>query len=154
MDCHIITYKDYGTPGEKSTVTIPLPTITDINRDTVMGQIGSLRDAIEAITLGERQGYYLVVSANETVVPRTPFSPFAQRETKWLVKFHEDTATQDVHYLELPCADLEKLDPASTDKALLTDTDIAAFVTAFENVVTIGANAVVVDEILFVARKS
>jgi hypothetical protein len=150
----VLTYRDYGTPGERSTAIFEGQDMTALNYDAEVTAQNTLRDAVNAITLGELAKVTRV--AQESPQPGAmPASPFAQRESKWLVRY-SDTVTGKKATLEIPCADLAKLDPNSQDRALMTDTDIAAFVTAFEAYVlspsgTLG-NAQV-DEIIFVGRK-
>lgn len=148
----LISYRDYGTPGEVSAVTVPMVDITSANIVAQTAALDSFRTAMEAITLGGLESRSLVAWTNDTKT--APSSAFAQREVKWLVKYHEDISNGPTHYMEIPCADLAKLDPNSNDKALMTDADVAAFVVAFEAVVVVGGNACVVDEILFVSRRS
>lgn len=152
MGKFLITYRDYGTPGELSTVTVPIVDLTDANLVAQTTAVDALKQAIDAITLGGTASRSLVAWTNDTKT--NPDNAYAQRENKWLVKFHEDIANGETHYMEIPCADLAKLDPNANDKALMTDTQVAAFVTAFEAVVSIDGHDCVVDEILFVTRRS
>jgi len=152
MGKFVITYRDYGTPGELSTVTLPSTDINAANYDAQAAAADAVRTAMEAIMLGGVQSRSLVAWQNDTAV--APTDPFAQRETKWLVRYHE-TASGAKHTLEIPCADLGYLDPNANDKILMTDPDVGDFIAAFEAYVKIGGSlAVEVDEILFVGRKS
>lgn len=150
----VLTYRDYGTPGERSTAIFNGPDLTALSFDDEIALQSTLRDAVNAITLGELTKVTRV--AVESPQPGAmPASPFAQRETKWLVRY-SDTVTGDKATLEIPCADLTKLDPTARDKALMTDADVAAFVAAFEAYVlspgTGTRGNTQVDELIFVGR--
>lgn len=125
-----LRYRDYGEPGERSTVSFDGPDLTALNLDAEVVLQNALRDAVADITLGtlvnvERR-------ASESPQPDTqPASQFAQRETKWLVRYR-DTVTGDKAFVTLPCADLALLDASAEDKIDMTDADVIAFVAAFE----------------------
>lgn len=79
--------------------------------------------------------------------------PGTQRETKWLVQFH-DSVTLKKYKIELPGADTAQLDPNDRAHAEIGDAGVVdAFVTAFQDyVLSDVGNAVVVDEITLVGR--
>ena len=80
-------------------------------------------------------------------------NPEAQRENKWLVRYH-DTAGA-LYSIEIPTAKLSLLD-AGTEFLDLTGTEAAAFVTAFQAgaVSPTDGSAVTVDSIQFVGRRA
>ena len=84
------------------------------------------------ITLG-------VLATDQWVGDRTiissnvPASALAQREIKWLVQYHGNT-TGKKFTCEIPTADLEGRVLPGTDLADLTNTEMAAFVTAFQTI--------------------
>jgi hypothetical protein len=83
-----------------------------------------------------------------------PSDPVAQREVKWLVRYHDAAGRK--YSVEIPTADLSLLD---TDSEFLdlAATYPAAFKTAFEDVVVSPADdgsAVTIDSIQFVGRRS
>ncbi len=126
----ILTYRDYGEPGERSTVSAEGPDFTALNHDAEITLQNALRDAIDDITLGTRVNVQRVAQESPGL-DTNPASPFAQRESKWLVRYR-DTVTGKRATMELPCADLSKLLSSTPDKADLADADVAAFVAAFE----------------------
>lgn len=149
----IVSYRDYGKPGEVSTVTFNTPDVNAGNIAAITTSADNLRLAMQAImTEGSVEKRQLVAWVNDTKV--APVNPFSQREIKWVVKYH-DASSLNQYRLEIPQADLSKLDPDNTDKALLTDTDVAAFITQFEGFhISPEGNASVVDEILYLSVKS
>jgi len=150
---YVVSYRDYGKPGEVSTVTF---NTVDINAGNLAAQTAdadTLRLAMEAImTEGSVEQRQLVAFVNETKV--LPVSPLSQREIKWAVKYHDNSSLQG-YRLEIPQADLSKLDAFANDKIDRTDADVIAFIAAFENFHrSPEGNAVTVDDILFVSVRS
>lgn len=147
----VLTYRDYGPTGERSTAIFEGVDLTAGNFDAQVTEQNALRNAVNAITLGELTKVTRV--AVESPQPgANPASPFAQRELKWLVRYHDDVTGKRAT-LEIPCADLAKLDPNNEDIADTSDADIAAFITAFEAyVLGPSGNNAVVDQIVFVGR--
>lgn len=151
MGKFLITYKDWGTPQETSTVTIPITDLTDTNIVAQTTLVDTLRTEIAKICIGGLKNRQLVAWENDTQTE--PSSALAQREVKWVVKYHE-VGTLEPHRMELPCANLLKLDPNASDKILMTDADVLTFIAAFEAVVEVNGNACEVDEILFLTVRS
>lgn len=91
-------------------------------------------------------------SARNAIVP--PADNAIQRELKWLVQFH-DAVTYERFSVEIPCADVEMLDPNDRAHAHIGDAGpVDAFVDAFEAfVLTNNGNAALVDEITLVGRR-
>jgi len=145
----IVTFKDYG--GEVSTATFPGSDLTEANITDELSQMTAIVTALGDVALGKITKIQRVASVSpQEDVPAALFS--AQRETKWLVRYH-DANTFEKGTLEVPCADLTKLDSADRGRADLTDSDVAAFVTALEAyMVGPGGNAIEVDEIVHVGR--
>ena len=124
-----LTLIDYS--GEKSTVRIYNG---PINAGTYAGYVtavSDLFDAIMGIALGTR-GTELTLAMNDQISVELPTDANAQRERKWLVTYKGNTS-EKLFRLEIPTADITggHLLP-NQDIADLTDTDMAAFVTAFE----------------------
>jgi hypothetical protein len=146
-----IRYNDY-TP-ERSTVQVTGTTLSAANFDAQSSGIIALMDAIAGITIGLRVGYDFG-NTFEIVGAGTPAeNEYAQREAKWLVKYHEVTGGAK-RSVEIPCPDLSKLDPNARGKAEIGDgAEVDAFVSAFEAFVkTDSGGNVVVDEIVHVGR--
>jgi hypothetical protein len=80
----------------------------------------------------------------------------AQRERKFLV-IYEDDVTLALYRMEIPCADyaLTGLFAGSTDEVILTQTEVAAMIAAFETLAkSPEGNAVTVVSIRGVGRNT
>lgn len=152
MGKYVISYRDFGTPGEISTVTVPIIDITDANIVAKTTQCDALRTAIGGVCMGGLVKRSLVAWENDTKTD--PSGSFAQRETKWLVRFHEDIANGETHYMELPCANLSLLDAMANDTIDYNSDEYLAFKGAFEALVEVNGNDVVIDSMTYVARKT
>jgi len=121
------TVLDYSE--EKSTTSFNFGAITALTIAGFLTQFGNLRTAVGNIILGTIAREQWV--GDNTLLSNTPPSDAqAQVELKWLVSY-EGATTHKKFRVEIPTPDASKLIPG-TDKADLTDTDIAAYVTAFE----------------------
>jgi len=136
--------------SEYSGFRVPIINLTGANYATVSGQVTALQNALIAIILGNVAARQ--ITAEQEAINDTPVAnQFAQRENKALVRYR-DTVTNELLRAEIPTPDLAKLVPG-TDLFDVTDADIAAFVTAFEDVVRAdGTKVVDVESIQFVAR--
>lgn len=103
--------------------------LTALNLAGFLTQFGNLRTAIDAITLGtiSRERW---VGDSDTLSNIPPNDPNAQRELFWLVSY-EDANSGRKYTLQIPAPDTAKLIPG-TDEADYADTDIAAYITAFQ----------------------
>jgi len=148
----ILSYADYGKKPEIGTAVFTGVDLTAANIVAESAKADTLRTELEKITLGGIQKRELVAWVNNTKIAAT--EPFAQREIKWVVFYH-DNSTGKVWNVELPCADLAKLDPNTSDRADMTDADVITFVAAFEAFQRspVG-NEVTVDYIAFAGRNS
>lgn len=148
---YVITYADYN--GEKSTVRLRTPEISGaaVDYDAMLVEFVALQDAIAGITLGVKQKAERV--QGNTITLSNAATKDAQRESKWLVQYHDGT-TLKRYSLELPCADASKLDPNDRANAQIGDAaTVDAFIDAFEAyAVTPDGNAPIVDEITLVGR--
>lgn len=130
--------------GERGSISINTGNVTAVSLPGLLTEVGDLREAIEGITAGVVASESLMVF-NTPLANEPPASQDAQVERAWLVSYEDDlpffddpvNAIPNEGYkkrftLTIPTADIDGRLLANTDKADLTDTDIAAFVTAFE----------------------
>lgn len=118
---------DYS--NETSGTKVNFGAVTALNIAGVLAQIGDLRTAITNIILGTiKSDRWVGDSTQLSNVP--PSDPGAQVELKFQFTY-EGATTHKIFRVEIPTADATKT-IAGTDLVDLTDTDIAAFVTAFE----------------------
>lgn len=153
---------------EKSPMGFNMAAITGVSLPGALTQFGALRTAIQGIILGDISDEALYVNRTKvTNVP--PTDPSAQRERKWLVKYEDTTqffdpgvnAIPNAGYkkqfnVEIATADFTTANlPNNGDEADLTDTAIAAFVSAFEAIARSPyGGAVNVTQILAVGRNN
>lgn len=124
------TIKDYS--NELSDTSFHNGPITAVTIAAYLTQFGALRAATTDIILGNIVSDMWVGDKTKySVAPVT--DPNAQRERKWLVTY-EGTTSFSIYKMEIPTANLELADAliVGTDLVDLTQTDIAAWVTAFE----------------------
>lgn len=161
---YTLTVNDYD--NEKSPMKIHVGAVTAVSLPGLLTQIGTFRTAVDGLTIGVLQKEAL--TAFSTILSQTlPTSEFAQRETKWVVKYHDNTqffdapvnAIPNAGYLkpfdfEIGAADLALL--ANNDDFLpLAQTQAAALVTAFEAMARSPyGGAVIVDSIQQVGRNT
>lgn len=136
--------------NEYSPFKVPINNLTGANYAANVGLVTALQNALIAIILGN-------VATRSIAAEQTDINDagvanqFAQREMKALVSYRGSTSNVLMR-AEIPTPDLDKLIDG-TELFDLADTDIAAFVTAFEAIVQRnGTEAVTVEEIRFVAR--
>lgn len=153
---------------EKSPMGFNTAAITAASLPGTLTQFGALRTAIEGITLGSISDEALYVNRTKvTNIPATDAS--AQRERKWLVKYEDTTEFFDAPVNAIPNAGYKKQFnveigtadfttanlPNNGDEALLSQTQIAAFVTAFEALARSPyGGAVNITQILAVGRNN
>jgi len=144
-----VSIRDYGK--EISTAGFRGTTLNAGNFVAQLALQATLLGTLADITLGE-QAKTTVVAVETILSAAAPTSDLAQRETKWLVRY-EDNTTHLVYNVEIPTADLAGHLLGNTDNADLANADIAAFIAAFE-AYQVGptGNAVTVVDILHVGR--
>jgi len=151
-----VTLRDYSK--ELSTVQYPISPITVITIEAELVLLTALRTATEGITLGTTAKDKIIM--DETIYSgSSPTDENAQRERKWLVRYHGVTSGKK-YTLTVPTADLDGNLVPGTDIADLVNSEaMAAFVTAFQNGVSApysagvaGVETVLVDEIVHVGR--
>lgn len=137
--------------GETSNFGFRVEPLTAANFDAQHALKVAFAAAVTAIVLGNKVSDS---EANVDVIGTTlPASQFAQREMKWLVRWH-DSVNDKAYSTQLPTADLAVLDPNNRGYAEIGDAGVVdAFVTAFEAyALSQDGNPVVVDSIQFVGR--
>lgn len=122
-----VTVKDYS--NEDSSTRVSFGAVTAVSIAGLLSQIGALRTAIGNIILGTiaRDRW---VGDSTTISNVPPSEPTAQIELKFQFSYEGDTSHK-IYRVEVPTADPSKT-VAGTDQVNMADTDIAAFVTAFE----------------------
>lgn len=124
-----VSILDYSE--ESSGTSFSIGAITALSLPGFLSQFGDWKTALGNIVLGTVSKDRWVGDATD-ISNTPPATPNAQIELKWLVSY-EGASTKKKFRQELPTADPSKC-IAGTDKADLTDADIAAYVTAFEAV--------------------
>lgn len=148
------TVKANGMP-ESSNMRVPITTLTPANVAATATLCGNLLTALVAVTIGQVAKHTMLY--DETIVSADPAaSQLAQREKKWLLRYH-DATTGKKFSVSYPCADLTKL-PNHEEFLDLADAGVgAALKTAFEAVVVSPddpSHSVVLDSVQYVGRNS
>jgi hypothetical protein len=148
-----LQYRDYS--DELSSCTFNVSPITVGTITALLAEFASLRSATDAIVLGVRASDTVVMDKTVGSASR-PTSAVAQRELKWLVRYH-GVDDGKKWTCEIPTPDITLTDVLipGTDIVDLTQTEMAAFVTAFETAVRPPGNdtsLVVIDQIVLVGR--
>lgn len=154
-----ITLADYteranGQP-ETTTTQFPIITLTPGNVAATSTLVGNLRTALAAIVLGRFIKNELTYARNETGEPIPADDQNAQRENKWLCRYHDATNFKKFQ-MSFGTADLSQL--ADHQETLDLTAGVGAdFKDAFEAVVVSpydAANSVVLDSMQFVGRNT
>lgn len=143
------TMLDYS--DERSAFSLATGDVTAGTLAGLLTEVGALRTAIEGITLGVVANERLTVF--DTALSATPpASELAQVESAWLVQYSDDVSSKN-YTLTIGTADIVGRLLAQSDEADLADTQIAAFIAAFETTArSPEGNAVTVQKITFVGR--
>jgi len=147
------TVKSNGTP-EVSTISLPVTTLTAGNYAAKSALIASLITALEGITIGNPIKDETVI-LRQVISSSPASSSLAQRENKFLLRYHGATLNQKFQ-ASIGTADLTQLMPNS-EFIDLTDGAGAALKTAFQAIVQSpddAAEAVVLDSVQFVGRNT
>lgn len=130
--------------------SVPITEASSANHDTLKGNVVALQLAIAAISHCNIP-YYDFVADRQIVSPVPPSIQAAQVNIQWKVTY-VDSVTSAIETVRIPGADLTLagvLKPASNE-AELTQTEMAAFKTAFEAVTLSDAgNAVAIQKVEF-----
>lgn len=147
------TRKPNGEP-ETTTLSVPIITLTPANVAATITLAGNLSAAIAGVTLGNILKNETKYAANQLAVGPAA-SNLAQRENKWLVRYHDETTFQKFQ-ASIGTADLSLL-PANSEFLDITAGAGLALKDAFEAVVVSPADAshtVAVDSVQFVGRNT
>lgn len=147
----IFTLRDFS--GETTSVRIYNGDITAISLPGFLTDFGTVRAAVEGITLGVMAKEQWVGDLTD-LSAALPANVFAQRELKWLVRYH-DTVTQEKATLEIGTADPTGVMVPASDFADLTIAPMSTFVAqfnAFARHPESAVNAVIVDSVQLVGR--
>jgi len=139
-----VGFLDYS--NESSSTGIGVGAVTAVSLPGLLTQIAAFITAIDGITVGALKFDQLIAyNTRRTSIP--PTDPQAQRERKWKVFYTDTTAFFDdpvnaipnagfgkIFSVEVPTAHFGLTDvfPLNSDEADLAQTQMAAFVTAFE----------------------
>lgn len=124
------TFIDYS--GEPTSFGIHFGPITALTIGGFLSQFGAFRTATQAILKGNLKSDEWTGDVTKYSVV-APTDPDAQRERKFIV-FYEGTTSFSQYNFEMGTADLTLTDVLipGTDMVDLTQTEIAAWITAFE----------------------
>lgn len=146
----VLTYLDYG--GEKSVIEFKGASMGAANFDAQVTLQDALETALLPFTLGTKHKRSRV--ASEVVLSSSlPVSVYAQRESKWLIRYH-DNVTGKKYRTEIPTADLTQLD---VNQGIVSPSDpqFVALKAAFEAyVLSEAGNAVIMDSVTHVGRNT
>lgn len=147
------TVKSNGEP-ENATISLPIATISAANMVAKLALVAALRTAMDAIVLGVDAKQEIVLS--RSVFSQNPAaSKLAQRENKWLLRYHGNTTAKKFQ-ASLPTADLTFV-VDHTEFIDLTVDEGLALKDAFEDIVVSpdsDAETVTLDSAQFVGRNT
>lgn len=130
---HFLTGTIVDYTNEKSAYRIPIGAITAVSIAGALADMGDLQAAIDGVIVGDRQKEGWI--GDDTVLTSLPSSDVnAQVERAWLITYKGNTSNK-LFQVTIATADISggRLLPNS-DVADLTETSMAALVTAFEAV--------------------
>lgn len=109
--------------GDVTTTGIHTGNVTAVSLPGLLTQVGTLRTALEGVTLGVMARERLSVFNTQLSALRAA-SPVAQAETKWIVGYHDNTAFFDDPINAIPNAGYQKtftFEIGTADYSLLAD---------------------------------
>lgn len=148
------TKKSNGKP-ETTTSRFPVTTLTPANVAAQITLANNLQVAIASIVLGNFVKSESTYASNTLGGLLASADPLAQRENKWLMRYHDATTFQNFQ-LSVGTADLTK-HMTNSEFVDLTAGDGLALKTAFEAVVVSPADSthlVILDSIQYVGRNT
>lgn len=149
--------KKNGGQGAPETAIwrVPITTLTPANVAATETLTDNLLTAVQAVILGVNQQTRLTYNESN-LSSDAAASQLAQREKKWLLRYHDSVNPSLKFTVSIPTSDLTKL-PNHQEFLDLTAGVGLALKTAFEAVVVSpddSANTVVLDSVQYVGRKS
>lgn len=144
-ELYTLSLKDFSK--ENSSSSVHVGAVTAVSLPGLLTDIAAYRAAVDAIVVGTIRSDKLT-AFNTQISQAIPASAQAQRERKFLVTYTDSLQFFDdpvnaipnagygqIFNFEIPTADfsLAALFPTNTDEVSLTQTQIAAFVTAFQD---------------------
>jgi hypothetical protein len=147
------TVKANGEP-ESGSITLPIITITAANFTAQAALHADLINGLEGITIGN-PAKTQVIAAREVISTAPASTPQAQRENKFLMRYHGVTLNQKFQ-ASIPTADLDQV-ATNSEFVPLGSGAGASLKSAFEAVVRSpddAAEAVVLDSVQFVGRNT
>ena len=145
-------WKDYG--GEAARTKVAVTKLTAANYVAQKVLIDALATAVGGLVIGLHTEDTVIID-REHLANGFASSALAQRENKWLVRYHDATSNQK-YRVEYPTADLTLL-AANSEFLDLSAGAGQTFKTAFEAIVKSPADdshTVVVDSVQFVGREA
>lgn len=142
-----LSYVDYNS--EASTVSVRTANLTQAGYDASITALNGLRDAIEAVTLASLSKQTIQAVENELAWV-LPVSQYAQRESKWLVKYQQ--ADGVFGSFEIPAADLTLLNGHTEVMDIAAGAGLALVAAVEGNVIGRDGALVSVVEIQHVGR--
>jgi len=123
------TFQFLDRSGEKSSLKMYLPDVTNVNYDTTVATLTDIRLALQALTLCSMGSQPELVSEVHTDVATLPSDPYAQRESRAMFEC-ADATTGRRFKIGVPCPDLGDMGIPGTDAVNLSDVEVAAYITA------------------------
>jgi len=147
------TLKANGQP-ETTTMQLAVTTLTAANVAAQSALVINLENAVDGVTIGQPAKSEIVFERT-TISAERADTPLAQRENKWLMRYHSNTLNQKFQ-VSIGTADLSLLPDGSEFLDLSADEGLA-LKTAFDAIVKSpndAAEACTLDSVQFVGRNT
>jgi len=151
-----VTLKDHSREVNGFGFYVPELDDTNVNgyNDASATLINNVLTALAVVVNSQVRGVGVTLF-NEVISEATPASAEAQNEKRLLLKYEDTVDTSFKGRMEIPGFDVGAYAQEGTDQIDLTDTDIAALVTALEAAaVSKLGNPINIYEAVFVGRNS
>lgn len=143
-----LTYLDAS--GERSNVSIRTTDLTSVNFDAEQTESDAIRDAIAGVSLLTQIKDTRVAVETEAAAVK-PADQFAQRETKWLVRFTDNVNGKSGTF-EIPGADLDLLVTGQGEMDIEAGAGLALVNALETGMLSRDGNAITVSEVVHVGR--